>query len=582
MLGLPAILPPLLKVPVVPFFPVINKYRMKLESNNYNLFIEYMIESELIPIIRGTYIWYETIDRYKSSVYPIAKKDNEIDWRKGTVTEYVYIYCDKKTSDIIKGADPEKSYGDYDYDYVSVGINDGYVYIPLGISITCQYTGIPIFKNSIMIPGIGTDYGTTLAGAYEPYTGIDRKMAKNYPYENDLPDGQYYWLQNGLINPLKILKLNEMYTDPNYEPLLVQFYIYEKVKIECGFPKKCGEMTQEELNINGKCGLQEFLNTPISILPEDVAKRKKQRPEELTKDAKEEFKKWKQKRKEKMEENWNIAKQLKDNIFNRDITLQNFMSIANNMFPTMGFIDANCLKNTICEAQRKAQGEGNIKSLSDSLKNNEEATKLLLNDVANSIDKAATNAADTIGDFFKTAKDGLTNLASTFNLYQLCPRRFKDWLMDAGEAMGLPIGIDPFTQLQNIFSAGIINIFKDLLGECASISVGTQFINTAKNITNSQKQQLLTAFQSGNMNTFKDVVNGTSLKNDLINRTGMLDLTKMYNTPSFNMEKLNSLGDNLGRGLNSFNLLNNSSDTFNLIKNLNNANNNMERIYINL
>ena len=561
---------------------------MKLEINDYNNFIDYMIETnEIILQPRGTYLWYLIMDSYRriyKITYRVVWEDTVIDWLKGTVNTYVYIYCDKKTSDIIKGADPKNSYGDYDYYYKAIGINDGYAYVPLGISIKCQYTGIPVFENSVMIPGIGTDYGTTLAGVYVPYTGTDREMAKNYPYENDLDDGQYYWLQNDIINPLKILKLNDMFSDPDYEPLLVDFDIYEKIKIDCGFPKKCGEMTVDEYNINGKCGLQEFLNTPISISPEDVAQRKKQRPEELTKDAKEEFKKWKQKTKEKQKENWNIAKQLKDNIFNKNIAYQNFMNIANSMFPAMGFIDTSCIQNMICEAQRKAQAEGSIKGISDTLKNNAEATKLLLDNVTNSIDKAATKLTETIGDMATTATEGLKNLASSFSIFQLCPRRFSDWLKDSGEAMGLPIGIDPFTQIQNIFSNGIVEIFKDLTSECMKTKLLEQYINnTAVNIKETQKQQLLTTFQSGDMEAFKNVVNGTSLKDQLINKTtNTLNLTAVFNTPSFNFGKLNGLTDSLGRSLTGFNILNQSSDIFNFINNVNNTTNNTERIYINM
>ena len=472
-------------------------------------------------------------------------------------------------------------YGEKQKINAKVGLMDGYAYVPIGIMIQMEYTGIPIFDKSVMIPGIGFDYGTVLAGAYKPHTNVDYKLVEYYPYQNEDPDGQFYWLQYDFINPFKLMNLNDMFTDPEYEPLVVEFEIYEKFKLSCGFPKKCGEMTQEELNINGVCGLQQFLNNPPVITPE-LANRKPFKSTDMCEDVYKKFKEYKQRIKDKQQKIWNISKQLKDNIFNKDIALQNFMNVANNMFPAMSFINNDCLRNKICETQRKAKGKSSINDLSDSLKNNSETTKLLLNDVTQSVDTAVTDIMNTAVDLVATAGKGIYNLTTTFNIYQLCPRRFKDWLMDAGEAMGLPIGIDPFTQLQNIFSNGIIKIFKDLLGECVTISVGAQFINTAKNITNSQKQQLLTAFQSGNMDAFKNVINGTSLKNDLINRSSMLDLTKMYNSPSFNMSKFSSLGNSLGRSLTSFNLLNKSSDIFNLVKNLNDTNNNIERIYINL
>lgn len=645
MLGLPALLPPLMTVPVVDYYMYDNTVNFVMDSNEYDGFLlnqaindvpykdEYWTkevvsnenwEEDEINSNSGDIqeIWvkhtsiissyYELKEIYRNAKYAPLSTWTEIEWVSGIISdnnEEENINDEDEIDEYIEEEEPEEPniyisgivhtynlinvacgglaesnasyFGKKNTWNAKISLMDGYAYVPIGIYIDMEYTGIPIFKNSIIIPGIGFDYGTTLAGAYKPYKQLDYKLIEYYPYQNTDPDGKFYWLQTNFINPLKVAKLNDMFTDPEYEPLVVSFRIYEKIKLSCGFPKKCGEMTQEELDINGICGLQQFLNNPPLITPE-LAGRKKYDPKEIYGDAYEKFKKYKKKLKDKQKDTWNIAKQLKDNIFNRDVALQNFMTIANNMFPAMDFIDINCIKNKICEAQRKAQGESSIKGLSDSLKNNAEATKLLLNDVADSIDKAATEAVNTIGDFTETATNGLKNLANTFNIFQLCPRRFKDWLMDAGEAMGLPIGIDPFTQLQNIFSAGIIKIFKELLGDCMNTSIGQAYINNAKNISASQKRQLLTTFQSGDMNAFKNVVAGTALKKDLINSIGVLDLTKLYNTPSFNMGKLNSLGDSLGRSLTSFNLLNSSSDIFNLTKNLNNTTNNTERIYINM
>lgn len=523
MLGLPALLPPLMTVPVVDYNISDNTVKFKFEINDYNAFVMNMARRD-VPVSYSYWIqiiqpvesdpdspvdsegpeqeatWEqkkevisdedELAKIYKQSDYAPVETWTETNWQEGTVKTYNLV-------NIASGSDAEEIAGHFGKKNTidgKVGLKDGYAYVPLGINITCQYTGIPIYKNSVLIPGIGFDYGTTLAGVYSPYTGTDRKLVLYYPYVNEDPDGQFYWLQDSFINPFDIIKLKDMFTDPNYKPLLVKFIIFEKFKLECGYPKKSGEMTAEEYNINGKCGLQEFLKNPPNITPE-LMNRKQVNPKEIYMDVLDSFKKWKQNLKDKLNENWDIAKRLKENLLNKKFAMQNFMDMANSMFPAMGFIDTNCLKNTICETQRKAAGNS-IEDMSDTLKNNAEATKLLLDNVTDNIEKAANNLVGSIGDFGKTAWDGLVNLTKSFSIYQLCPRRFNDWLKDAGEAMGLPIGINPFTQLQNIFSAGIIGVFKDLLGDCMKNNLIDNFINDAKNISSSQKQQLLSTFKS--------------------------------------------------------------------------------------
>jgi hypothetical protein len=88
-----------------------------------------------------------------------------------------------------------------------------------------------------------------------------------------------------------------------------------------------------------------------------------------------------QKKNEKIEDAWNLDKNLAINTWNKTITADNFMQVANQMFPAMDFIPRDCMK-TICKAQRQAAGENSIDGLSNSLQNNLEATGLLIEDAA--------------------------------------------------------------------------------------------------------------------------------------------------------------------------------------------------------
>ena len=79
-----------------------------------------------------------------------------------------------------------------------------------------------------------------------------------YPYQNDLEDGEYFWMQDEMIWPSELARLPKMF-EPDYEPIIKTFVVYKRIKIPCGFPKKCGEMTQEELDINGICRITTIL-----------------------------------------------------------------------------------------------------------------------------------------------------------------------------------------------------------------------------------------------------------------------------------------------------------------------------------
>jgi hypothetical protein len=375
-----------------------------------------------------------------------------------------------------------------------VAIIDGYGYVSTGIVLKMEYTGIPFGKYITLIPGAGLDYGTVLGGYYRPSTSTDLTNMKKFPYLNDQPDGKWFWLQCSFVNPANAIAAVQsiFMPDATYEPYIVEFEVYQKFYLECGFPKKCGELTTEELERNGKCGLEQFLTKPV------VIDRRGFDPNKFvnkTPDLTATLNQWKKDLSQKLENTWDFASNLAQNNWNKTVALENFMNVATQMFPAMSFLPTGCMQ-TVCEAQRKAKGMNSVKDMSDSVKNSVTASQLLAKDMIKNAKESVNKIADGVGDFFSQAKDAAKNLFSTFNVYQLCPRRFNDWLKDAASAMGLPPGIDIATQLQNTFTNGIMGGFNQLLNNCVTKNLTEMTVSATKDVIESERQQILGSLKS--------------------------------------------------------------------------------------
>lgn len=153
------------------------------------------------------------------------------------------------------------------------------------------------------------------------------------------------------------------------------------------------------------------------------------------------------------------------------------MNIANKLFPVMSeLVPPECL-NTICETQRQAKGEDSIGSLAKSMLNSTKETTLLIKDASKKFIDASNNLVNDIGDFTKSAFNNVKNLVTTFNVYNLCPRRFNDWLEDAKDSFGLPPSIDAFLQLQNTFNDTLMAQFGKILNNCVTKTLTKNAIN---------------------------------------------------------------------------------------------------------
>jgi hypothetical protein len=338
-----------------------------------------------------------------------------------------------------------------------VALMHGFAFVPTGIKIKLDYTGIPTSKNAdenILIPGIGPDYGALLGGYYRPTSPADAQLFKKFPYTNLIPSSQYFWLQKEplsleTLSPANIAKIP---TGDNI-PITVVFEIFQKFKLNCGFPKKCGQLNDTELAINGKCGLEAFLSTPQTINRQGVDPSQMQDYYEQTRMA---VSKWRRKLRSACDNAWDFTKRQSENLAARKITMNNFMTVAKNNYALLSFIPPNCLNTSTCQAQREAISEDTVSAISDSIKNNIEQTTLMVSGMVDSFIDATQQTIEGIGNFATTAVNGIKSLYDTFTLYQLCPRRFNDWIADASSAIGLPPGLDMLTQLQNIFTDDVL------------------------------------------------------------------------------------------------------------------------------
>jgi len=179
---------------------------------------------------------------------------------------------------------------------------------------------------------------------------------------------------------------------------------------------------------------------------------------------------------------WDFKENIETNTWNKDITLNNFMQIANQVFPILSeLVPQECL-NTICETQRQVKGKDSISSLAETMMNSTKESSLQIKDVGKAFLDASADVASQIGDYTKNAIANAKSLITSFNVYNLCPRRFNDWLEDAKDSFGKPPSLAKFTQIQKMFSNTLLGQFGKLLNNCVAKTIQKNVINELGNI----------------------------------------------------------------------------------------------------
>lgn len=379
-----------------------------------------------------------------------------------------------------------------------VSIENGFAYVDIGVEINLCYTVVPLLPGSILIPGVGQEYGSIVAGYFVPLDYENMELVERFPYQNDDPNGKVWWMQCDSLPAI----YNAIYG--SNKPCMLKFKVYLKYNLPCGFPKKCGILSNKECQLNGKCGLEEFLTKPLKIdydglgqmsteretiydktdqilskVDDKVQDYKKQTKDtfetiddyknqiqninnteglmntlenggnilgiqqsQAYKDMKNQVSTWKNEYQGMITNAWDVGKNLLQNKFNKDMALQAFTETMKELAPSLtDLIPPECA-HIICQAQREAQQNNSINSFSDSINNNVKAAGLMANNMLQSVQKHATSVARGMGNFANTAYSGAQNLVKTFDIYKMCSRRYNDYLKDAnpiGDASPVPL-----------------------------------------------------------------------------------------------------------------------------------------------
>lgn len=504
-----------------------------------------------------------------------------------------------------------------------VSIQNGYAYVDIGKQVTLCYTILPLLPNSILIPGVGKDYGAIIAGYFTPLDAQAVQLVTTYPYQNDQKDGKVWWMQaDSAVTIYKALT--------GQQPIMMRFKIYLKYNIRCGYPKRCGNLSTQQMELNGKCGLEEFLSKPLIIDTQGLGQATPRsetgaamssaatmsnlaeqavgamlgkaaslgaagvaatsmleqanrsfnflnyQQQQSYNNIKTEINNWKYQSNNMVNEIKNFKKNILINNYNKNVTLQNFTDILTELAPSLSdLIPPDCM-NVICDAQRQALQDDSIESFSDSVKNNVNAAALIVKDSIKSVADQGKKIVQGMGNLATTTLQSVKNLYDTFSLYQLCARRFNDYLKDAnpiGDASPIPLlnkngfkipdKLNVFAQLQNIFAKDIIGGFMGLLDNCITRNATKLQIMDSPLIPGNVKQMLYSANTLGNALTFHKILQAQGLDMEtIINTSNLLGSTGLI-SPQVNSIVNNStiISNTLGNGFNNTSFNTNYTNT---------------------
>ena len=111
--------------------------------------------------------------------------------------------------------------------------------------------------------------------------------------------------------------------------------------------------------------------------------------------------------------------------------------------------------------------------------------------------------------------------------------------------------------------------FQKLLSNCISNDLTNNMIEQTKDLVKSQKFQLMQAFKIGDMSKVNNLVKGKGFaKAFKMQGQRALNLATTFNTPSFNMGKFTSLGNNMRNQMKNLTKFKSKSSTMQLVQSL--------------
>lgn len=281
-------------------------------------------------------------------------------------------------------------------------------------------------------------------------------------------------------------------------------------QLDAGYPK-CKNPQGQTKTCDGKCGLEEFFKTPITLSPgfdfeEEIKKRN------IREAGKKSRSLW-NKTVEGLKSIKSSASEYGSNIKLSNISTQDalnvFYNAASDIYPLLNQLPTSCLlnamndgKNIICSVSRQAQKTSSIDDFKSAAAHKWEMTKILAKNAGETALGQITKplgALKSVGKDMLAAKD---QLMSNTTLYSLCERRFKDHIQDTigGKLASISDG------LKSAYQESLLGTVNKVLDSCFAKGQRDMVINNLNALTESEKREFNNIVAKGNLTDLNNFI----------------------------------------------------------------------------
>ena len=509
----------------------------------------------------------------------------------------------KKFADINKIDDKKKKEEALQEFYtkdVKVGLANGYYFYPTGLSLSFRYSMMnPAFKldgttqeQTALLEEVTKKYkeagyksyveklAKTMYGNAATLNSIplNVKIFFAYPF---LPSVESLLGGEGPDSPDDYSGINDCFYIPDSESVksfskniikteesLIKFDIYCKEPMICKYPKSKDPKCQSGEN-EGFCGLEECLKkereikSPIGFDLDKFLTEHENKIKELNlKKAVEEYN---NNLKTILDKSKNSIVNFGNAVTSKNEALDTLYEAGKAINPIMRLLPVKCLtnaandgKNAICSASRKAKDKTILEDEDSSFTQTLETVSILTKEAGEAYAKHfketfkdMSNAAASMGDAFDKLIDGASNI------YNWCPRRFGDFIADSGIGKGLK------DSLTAVMKTNIADIFKGILGSCIADGIIDEITSSVQGLTGQAKNEFKQILQSGDYTaiekfgkTYPQVIDKFG------NGEGGLDITKLMNSSSFNMNIFTAIQEEMLKRMNPAAMLQSAVTSF--------------------
>ena len=560
---------------------------------NYKQIVE-RFNKELSPN-KFDKITYKDLEKYINSDTSIAFQFSDEDFKdfKSKYSEICKIKEKKKKEDALNELYSKK---------IKVGFADGYFYFPMGMSVSFKYSmGNPVFKLD------GTTLPQTLqlkdiVGKYNSseYETEIRKWAGSVYGEtrsknmNSLPRNIKTFLAYPFFpTPMSLLGQNTPDTPDDYTgddmifyipdaesvknfskniikpgEIDVKFNVYSKRPMLCKYPKSKDPKCKSGEN-EGYCGLEECLKngvelkSPVSFDLEKFLKEHTVKMKE--KELAEKIAQYNQDVQSILDKSKNTLVNLGTAITSKNEALDTLYDLGKALNPVFRLLPLKCVvdaandgRNAICAASRQAKANSVMEDEDSAFKQTLETISIVSKEAGEAYTKHFKESFKLVGEAASSMGSALSNvLDGMSNIYNWCPRRFGDFIAESGVGKGLQ------DSLTAVMKTNVSDILKGVLGSCITNGMIDEITSGINGLSNNAKTEFKNIIQSGNV----DSIDGFARQYPQImakfgNGEGGLDVTKLMNESSFNMNVFNSIQEEMLKRMNPAAMIENAATSF--------------------